>query len=399
MNVFEESLALHKHSRGKLEVASKVPFRSQEELSLVYTPGVAGPCEKIAENQDNVYEFTAKGNMVAVISDGSAVLGLGNIGPEAAIPVMEGKALLFKGLANIDAIPLCLATQDTDELVKTIEHLAPSFGAINLEDIAAPRCFEVEARLKERIDIPVFHDDQHGTAICVLAGLINAHKVVDKNLQDSKIVINGAGAAGIAIGKLLLAYGAQHVTMVDRNGMINRQDAASMLNDSHAEMAQLTNHACCSGSLAEALIGADVFIGVSRPGLVTKEMVATMQPNSIVFAMANPTPEIFPDEAKAGGAAVVGTGRPDFPNMINNVLAFPGVLKGALAVRAADINQEMNLAAAVALADSVPAALLSAESIFPHPMDEAIPPVVAAAVALAARRSGVARLPLNERVS
>jgi malate dehydrogenase (oxaloacetate-decarboxylating) len=391
MDVFEMSLALHKQARGKLAVASKVPFVDQNDLRLIYTPGVAEPCRRIAENESDVYRYTAKGNMIAVISDGSAVLGLGNIGPKAAIPVMEGKALLFKALANIDAIPICLDTQDPDELVKTVKYLAPCFGGINLEDIAAPRCFEVEARLKQELDIPVFHDDQHGTAICVLAGLINAHKVIDKDMTDSRIIVNGAGAAGIAIAKLLLAYGAGTVTMVDREGVINREQASTMLNSGHVEIARLTNPEGKTGSLADALRGADVFIGVSRPGLVSKEMVATMNKGAIVFAMANPTPEIFPDEAKAGGAAIVGTGRPDFPNMINNISAFPGIMKGALAVQASDINQTMYLAAAVALANSIPTGELSPEWIFPEPLDPRVPCIVAKAVMEAAKLSGVAR--------
>lgn len=388
MEVYERSLALHKQMRGKLAVMSKITVKDQNDLSLVYSPGVAEPCRRIAENPEEVYDYTAKGNMVAIISDGTAVLGLGDIGPKAAIPVMEGKALLFKNLANIDAIPLCLATKDTEEIIKTVKYLAPSFGAINLEDISAPRCFEIETRLKKELDIPVFHDDQHGTAICVLAGLINAHKVVNKDLTESYTVINGAGAAGIAIAKLLSAYGVKHIVMVDREGIINRLNPETILNEGHKVIAEQTNPTGKMGSLADALIKADVFIGVSRPGLVTKEMVATMNSNAIVFAMANPTPEIFPDEAKAGGAAIIGTGRSDFPNMINNVLAFPGIIKGALAVRATDINETMCLAASIALANSVPASELDQNRIFPDPLNAKVPCIVAKAVAEAARQSG-----------
>ncbi|VBB07652.1 malic oxidoreductase [Lucifera butyrica] len=391
MNVYEKSLALHEQAKGKLAVIGKVPFAGQDDLSLVYSPGVAEPCRRIAANPDNAYRYTAKGNLIAVVSDGSAVLGLGNIGPKAAIPVMEGKALLFKSLAGIDAIPLCLDTQSTEELIKTIKYLSPCFGGINLEDIAAPRCFEIETRLKKELDIPVFHDDQHGTAVCVLAGLINAHKVVGKNLTESNIVINGAGAAGIAIARLLAAFGAKKILMVDKKGIVNRQNPATILHDGHAAAAEFTNPEERDGTLAEAMTGADVFVGVSAPGILTRDMVRTMNEKAIVFALANPTPEIFPDEALAGGAAVVGTGRSDFPNMINNVLAFPGIMKGAMSVRAADINERMCMAAAMALAGCVPAIQLDANHIFPAPLDTNVPAAVAAAVAVAAKDSGLAR--------
>ena len=392
MDIYEKSLLLHKQLRGKLAVVSKMTVADKNDLALAYSPGVAEPCRRIAANEQEVYDYTSKGNFVAVVSDGSAVLGLGNIGPKAAIPVMEGKAVLFKILANVDAIPICLATQDTEEIIKTVKYIAPTFGAINLEDIAAPRCFEIESRLKAELDIPVFHDDQHGTAICVLAGLINAHKVVEKDLTESEIVINGAGAAGIAIAKLLLAYGSKHITMVDQKGIINQNQPNTLLNQGHVEIAKVTNATGKSGNLAAALNKADVFVGVSRPGLVTAEMVATMNKNSIVFAMANPEPEIYPDEARKGGAAIVGTGRSDFPNMINNVVAFPGIIKGALAVRASDINQSMCLAAAVAIATSVAASELAADRVFPEPLNTKIADTVAKAVAEAARQSGVARI-------
>ncbi len=392
MNIYEKSLALHKQLKGKLAVVGKMTVADKNDLALAYSPGVAEPCRRIAACEQEVYDYTAKGNFVAVVSDGSAVLGLGNIGPKAAIPVMEGKALLFKILANVDAIPICLDTQDTEEIIKTVKFIAPTFGAINLEDIAAPRCFEIETRLKKELDIPVFHDDQHGTAICVLAGLINAHKVVEKDLTESEIVINGAGAAGIAIAKLLLDYGAKKITMVDKEGIINQDQTETMLNQDHQAIAKITNPTGKSGSLSTALINADVFVGVSKPGLVTKKMVAAMNPDAIVFAMANPEPEIFPAEAKAGGAAVIGTGRSDFPNMINNVVAFPGIIKGALSVRASDINQTMCLAAAAAIANSVSAAELTADCVFPEPLNTNVADMVAKAVAKAAQQSGVARI-------
>lgn len=392
MDVYERSLALHRQLRGKLTVTAKMAVADQTDLSLLYSPGVAEPCRRIAASEQEVYDYTGKGNMVAIVSDGSAVLGLGNIGPQAALPVMEGKALLFKSLANVDAIPLCLATQDTEEIIKTVRYLAPAFGAVNLEDIAAPRCFEIEARLKSELDIPVFHDDQHGTAVVVLAGLINSHKVVGKDLTESKIVINGAGAAGVAIAKLLLSYGAKNIVMVDREGIINRDQPPTMLNQGHCAIARLTNSAGLSGNLAQALTGADVFVGVSRPRLVSAAMVRAMNDRPIIFAMANPEPEILPDEARAGGAAVVGTGRADFPNMINNVAAFPGIIKGALSVRASDINESMCLAAAIAIANCVCAGDLNSERVFPEPLNTKISCVVARAVAGAARESGVARV-------
>lgn len=391
MNVYAKSLALHKQMKGKIAITAKLGYLTQEDLSLVYSPGVAEPCRIIAADQQEVYNYTGKGNTIAVISDGSAVLGLGNIGPKAAIPVMEGKALLFKNLAGIDAIPICLDTQDTKEIIQTVKYLAPSFGAINLEDIASPRCFEIETQLKKLLDIPVFHDDQHGTAVCVLAGLLNAHKVVDKDLTESKIVINGAGAAGIAIAKLILAYGAKHVLMVDKEGILNHKEPKTLLNQAHIEISQLTNPYGTSGALSEALIGADVFIGVSRPHLVTKDMVSAMNHDAIIFALANPEPEIYPQEAFEGGAAVVGTGRADFPNMINNILAFPGIIKGALSVQASDINQVMCLAAAVAIANCVGAHELNANYVFPNPLNPKISCIVAKAVAAAAIQSGVAR--------
>lgn len=390
VDVYAKSLVLHKQMRGKIAIASKMTVTNQEDLSLLYSPGVAEPCMRIASDPQSVYDYTSKGNMVAIISDGSAVLGLGNIGPKAAIPVMEGKALLLKNLAGVDAFPICLDTQNTEEIIRTVKFLSPSFGAINLEDIASPRCFEIEAALKRELDIPVFHDDQHGTAVCVLAGLINAHKVVKKDLSESNIVINGAGAAGIAIAKLLLAYGSKHIMMVDREGIINSHQSSTLLNTSHKEIAEVTNLSHTSGGLTEALVNADVLVGVSRPHLVTKKMVSGMRSRAIVFAMANPEPEIFPAEAKAAGAAVVGTGRADFSNMINNILAFPGIFKGALSVRASDINQPMYLAAAIAIANSVPANELTADYIFPNPLNPKIPCIVAKAVAEAAIQSGVA---------
>lgn len=392
MDFNEKALQMHEEKRGKIEVISKVPVKTREDLSTAYTPGVAEPCRRIHENEDDVYKYTAKGSLVAVVSDGSAVLGLGNIGPHAALPVMEGKAILFKSFAGIDAFPICLATQDVEEIIKTVKYLAPSFGGINLEDIGAPRCFEIENRLKEELDIPVFHDDQHGTAICVLAGLINAHKVVKKDLQDSTVVINGAGAAGTAICKILLSYGVKKLYMSDKNGIINRTKPETMLNWSHEKLGELTNHELKEGNLAQALVGADVFIGVSRPGLVTKEMVSTMNKDAILFAMANPTPEIFPDEAKAGGAAIVGTGRSDYPNQVNNVLVFPGVFKGALKVRATEINDAMKLTAAEALAGFIKDEELSDTNILPPALDPEVADIVTEAVAQTAKKTGIARI-------
>ncbi|NMA02051.1 MAG: NADP-dependent malic enzyme [Clostridia bacterium] len=392
MNVNERSLKLHEENKGKISVVSKVPVKNADDLTVAYTPGVAEPCRKIDANKDDVYKYTAKGNLVAVVSDGSAVLGLGNIGPEAAMPVMEGKSILFKSFADVDAFPICLDTQDTEEIIKTVKYLAPTFGGINLEDISAPRCFEIEERLKQELDIPVFHDDQHGTAVCVLAALYNAVKVVDKKLEDLKIVVNGGGAAGIAISKILLAAGVTKLYIVDKNGLLNPDDPETMLNWAHEEMAKVTNPDKQSGTLADALKGADAFIGVSRPGLVTKEMVSTMNKDAIVFAMANPTPEILPDEALAGGARIVGTGRSDFPNQVNNVIAFPGIFRGALDVRAKVINEEMKLAAARAIADNVPAEELSEKKIIPPSFDPTVAKAVADAVAKAARETGVNRV-------
>lgn len=385
MDFYQKSVLIHEKHQGKIETKNKITVNSLEDLSVLYTPGVAEPCNLIAQNENDAWKYTLKGNTLAVISDGSAVLGLGNIGPKAAIPVMEGKAMLFKALADVNAVPICLVTQETEDIINTIKNISPCFGGINLEDIAAPRCFEIEARLKEELDIPVFHDDQHGTAVCVLAGLINAHKIVNKDLKQSKVVINGAGAAGTAITKLLLSYGTENIIVVDKNGIINKNNSQTLVHTHHQELAQVTNKENKNGNLAAALINSDVFIGVSRPNLVTKEMVSSMNKNSIIFAMANPTPEIFPEEAKAGGAAVIGTGRADFPNMVNNIMAFPGIMKGALEAKATDINQAMCLSAAEALANCVPESQLHAENIFPHPLDKEVPKKVAKAVAKAAQ--------------
>lgn len=392
MDINTQSLLLHEKYRGKLEIVSKVSLSTRQDLSLAYTPGVAEPCRKIAENENDVYQYTSKGNMVAVVTDGSAVLGLGNIGPQAALPVMEGKAILFKNFAQVDAFPICLDTQDTEEIIRTVKLLAPSFGGINLEDISAPRCFEIEERLKNELDIPVFHDDQHGTAVCVLAGLINAHKVVSKQIEKSKMVISGAGAAGTAIARILLAYGVEEIIMVNRKGIINRNLPDTLSNPTQQEIANLTNPNLLTGSLKDALIGADVFIGVSQPGLVSKEMVATMNEKAVIFAMSNPIPEIFPEEAQAGGAAVIGTGRSDYPNQVNNVLVFPGVFKGALKVRASEINETMKLAAAVALANMVSEEKLDKENVLPLPLDPRVADIVAQAVSKAAQETGVARI-------
>lgn len=386
----EESLKLHKELKGKIEVCSKVEVNSPHDLSLAYTPGVAEPCLAIAKNPDSVYEYTSKGNLVAVVSDGTAVLGLGDIGPMAAMPVMEGKAVLFKKFANIDAFPICLGTKDVDELVMIIKALEPTFGGINLEDIAAPRCFEIEARLKKEMNIPVFHDDQHGTAIVVLAGLLNALRVVKKDINEIKLVLNGVGSAGTAITKLLLQTGLKNVVMVDRLGILCPGE--TWMNPAQAAMAEITNLNKMRGKLEDAMKGADVFIGVSAPGVVSKEMIASMNSNSIVFAMANPTPEIYPEDAIAAGAAVVGSGRSDYPNQVNNVLAFPGIFRGALDVRAKDITEEMKLAAAYAIAGLVSDEELSAINIVPKAFDPKVAPAVAAAVAKAAIASGVARI-------
>ncbi|MBR3368131.1 MAG: NAD-dependent malic enzyme [Lachnospiraceae bacterium] len=390
MNYAEESLRLHGEWKGKIEVISRVPVNNKEDLSLAYTPGVAQPCLEIQKDVNRSYDLTRRHNMCAVITDGSAVLGLGDIGPEAGMPVMEGKCVLFKAFGDVDAFPLCVKTKDVDEFVNTVALISGSFGGINLEDIAAPRCFEIERKLKERTDIPIFHDDQHGTAVITLAGLTNALKVVGKKKEDVRIVTSGAGAAAIAIVKLLLSAGFKHVTMCDRKGAIYL--GREGLNWIKEEMALVTNLERKAGSLADMLVGADVFIGVSAPGTVTTEMVRTMNRDAIVFACANPTPEIFPEDAKAGGTAVISTGRSDFPNQINNVLAFPGIFRGAFDVRAKDINEAMKMAAAKALADLIPDEELSADYIIPYAFDPKVGPAVAKAVAQAAIDSGVARI-------
>ena len=390
MDYAKESLKLHEQWKGKIEVIATVPVESKEDLSLAYTPGVAQPCLEIQKDVSKSYELTRRHNLCAVITDGSAVLGLGDIGPEAGMPVMEGKCVLFKAFGDVDAFPLCVKTQDVDEFVNTVYNISGSFGGVNLEDISAPRCFEIERKLKEVCDIPIFHDDQHGTAIITLAGLLNALKVVGKSREDVKIVTSGAGAAAISITKLLLSAGFRNITMCDRKGAI--YTGREGLNWIKEEMAQVTNLDHKSGTLADMLVGADVFIGVSAPGTVTTEMVKTMAKDAIVFACANPTPEIFPDEARAGGAAVIATGRSDFPNQINNVLAFPGVFRGTFDVRASDINEEMKMAAADALAGLISDEELSADYIIPKAFDKRVGPAVAKAVAEAARRSGVARI-------
>ena len=390
MDYAKESLRLHYEWKGKLEVTPRASVDSKEALSLAYTPGVAQPCLEIQKDVSKSYELTRRWNTVAVVTDGSAVLGLGDIGPEAGMPVMEGKCVLFKAFGGVDAIPLCVRSHDVDEIVNTVALLAGSFGGVNLEDIAAPRCFEIERKLKERCDIPIFHDDQHGTAVITLAGLTNALKVVGKKLEDVKIVLNGAGAAAIAITKLLLSAGAKDVTLCDRKGAIYAGRAEGM-NPVKEEIAQVTNPAKRAGSLADVLAGADVFIGVSAPGAVTTDMVKTMSKDAVIFACANPTPEIFPDDAKAGGAAVVATGRSDYPNQINNVLAFPGIFRGALDARASDINDAMKIAAAHALADLV-GDDLSADYIIPAAFDPRVKDAVASAVKQAAYDSGVARI-------
>ncbi len=390
MDINKIALKKHEEWKGKIEVVSRVSVTNAEELSIAYTPGVAEPCRVIRDDIDKSYELTRRSNIVAVITDGSAILGLGNIGPEAGMPVMEGKCVLFKEFADVDAFPLCIKTQDTDELVQTIYNISSSFGGINLEDISAPRCFEVERRLKEMCDIPVFHDDQHGTAIVVAAAILNALKVAGKKIDSVKVVINGAGSAGIAIGKHLMKLGVKNLIMVDRFGIIC--DGMDGLNSAHAEIAKVSNPDRITGSLADAMNGADVFIGVSAPGVVSEDMIKSMADKSIVFPMANPVPEIMPDKALAAGAFIVGTGRSDFANQINNVLAFPGIFRGALDVRASDINDEMQMAASYAIANLVGEDELSRDYIIPKAFDRRVGKAVAAAVADAARKSGVARL-------
>ena len=378
MSIDEKAIFLHKQWNGKIETCAKAPVKSREDLSIAYTPGVAAPCRIIAEDKDAAYTYTLKANTVAVVSDGSAVLGLGNIGPEAAMPVMEGKCVLFKEFGGVNAFPICLSTQDTDEIIAAVKAIAPTFGGINLEDISAPRCFEIEERLKKELQIPVFHDDQHGTAIVVLAGIINGLKVVGKEKEDCRVVVNGAGSAGIAITKLLLRYGFKHVTMCDREGIIGKDYPG--LNWMQKQMTEVTNLENRSGSLADALVGADIFVGVSAPNIVSAEMVSSMNRDAIIFAMANPTPEIMPDVAKAAGAKVVGTGRSDFPNQVNNVVAFPGIFKGALEGRATQITEEMKLAAANALANLVDSDQLSEDFILPEAFDPRVAQVVSQAV-------------------
>ena len=390
MDYAKESLKKHAEWGGKIEVIATVPCKTKEDLSLAYTPGVAQPCLEIQKDVSKSYELTRRHNLCAVITDGTAVLGLGDIGPEAGMPVMEGKCALFKSFGDVDAIPLCVKSKDVDEFVNAVALISGSFGGINLEDISAPRCFEIERKLKEKCDIPIFHDDQHGTAVITLAGLVNALKVVGKKKEDVKIVTSGAGAAAIAIVKLLLSAGFKNVVMTDRSGAIYAgRDGLNWIKE---EMAQITNKACEKGSLADVIVGADVFIGVSAPGTLTTEMVKTMNKDAIVFACANPTPEIYPDEAKAGGARVISTGRSDFPNQINNVLAFPGIFRGAFDVRASDINEEMKVAAAEALANLISDDELNEDYIIPAAFDERVGPAVAKAVAEAARKTGVARI-------
>ena len=388
--VYEKSLELHAAHHGKVGVVSKVRVENRDDLSQAYSPGVAEPCRQIAANPSEVYKYTAKGNLVAVVSDGTAVLGLGDIGPLAAMPVMEGKSILFKEFANVDAFPICLDTKDTEEIIETVKRIAPCFGGINLEDISAPRCFEIERRLKEELDIPVFHDDQHGTAIVVCAGLINALKLVGKKWEDARIVINGAGSAGISICKLILQFGAGDVVLVDRQGALCPGE--EWMNPAQKAMAEITNKNKQRGPLAEIIKDKDIFIGVSAPNLVTAEMVGTMAKDAIVFAMANPIPEVMPDVAKAGGARVVATGRSDFPNQVNNVLVFPGIFRGALDVKARDITEEMKLAASRAIASLVTDEELNEEYIIPSPFDKRVCPAVAKEVGRVAREQGIARI-------
>ena len=393
MNYNEMALRMHEENKGKVSIVSKVSVKSRDDLSVAYTPGVAEPCRKIRDNKEEVYRYTAKGNLVAVVSDGTAVLGLGDIGPEAAMPVMEGKSILFKEFAGIDAFPICLDTKDPDEIVETVKRLAPTFGGINLEDISAPRCFEIERRLKEELDIPVFHDDQHGTAIVVSAGLTNALRLVNKEFSEAKVVINGAGSAGISICKLLLELGIGDVVLVDRKGILAVGE--EWMNPAQKEKAEKTNKEQIHGDLKTAMKGRDVFVGVSAPNIVTAEMVSTMADDAIVFAMANPTPEIMPDEAKKGGARVVATGRSDFPNQINNVLVFPGIFRGALDARATDITEDMKIAAVKAIADIIKPEELREDYIIPGAFDERVAKYVAEEVAKTAIETGVSKLHKN----
>lgn len=391
MNYSEEALKIHSEKKGKIEVISKVKVENKDDLSVAYTPGVAEPCLKINENKDDVYKYTSKGNMVAVVSDGSAVLGLGNIGAEASIPVMEGKAILFKEFANVDAFPICVSSQSVEEIVKTVKMIEPVFGGINLEDISAPRCFEIEDILKEELDIPVFHDDQHGTAIIVTAGIINAVKLIEgKEMQDLEIVINGAGSAGIAICKMLLNMNVKNIVLCDKNGII--QEDSEELNWAQRKMLKYINKKSEKGKLSDAIKGKDVFIGVSRPNMLNEEMIKTMNDKAIVFALANPTPEIMPDQAKKVGVFIIGTGRSDFPNQVNNVLAFPGVFKGALECRASQINEEMKVAAAKAIAEFIPREKLNTENILPKAFDIGVAEAVAEAVKKAAIETDVNRI-------
>ena len=390
----EEALKMHKENQGKLTVQSKVPLRDAKDLSLAYSPGVAEPCIDIFEDESKVYDYTIKGNLVAVVSNGTAVLGLGNIGPKAAMPVMEGKALLFKSFADVDAFPLCLDTTDSDKIVETVKLLEPTFGGVNLEDIAAPQCFEIEDRLRKICNIPVFHDDQHGTAIVTAAGLLNALKLANKNIEEIRVVANGAGSAGVAIVKLLLSMGVKDVILCDTKGIIY-EGRPNGMNSFKEEMARITNKEQKQGSLADALVGADVFVGVSAPGVLTKEMIRSMNADSIIFAMANPVPEIMPKEAIEAGALVVGTGRSDFPNQVNNVLAFPGIFRGALDVQAKEINEEMKLAAVQAIAGLIADEELHSDYVIPDPFDRRVAAHVAAAVATAAMETGVAQKLIN----
>ncbi|BFJ02300.1 NAD-dependent malic enzyme [Priestia sp. Y58] len=391
MSLREEALHMHRINKGKLESKSKIPVRNAEDLSLAYSPGVAEPCKEIYDDVNNVYEYTMKGNMVAVVSDGTAVLGLGNIGPEAALPVMEGKAVLFKSFAGVDAFPICLNTTDVDKIIETVKLLEPTFGGVNLEDIAAPNCFEIEERLKKETNIPIFHDDQHGTAIVTVAGLLNALKLTGRKMSQIKVVANGAGAAGIAIIKLLYSYGVRDIIMCDSKGTIydKRPHGMNRIKD---EVAAYTNRSKVEGTLADALEEADVFIGVSVEGALTPEMIGKMNPDPIIFAMANPVPEIMPEEAKKAGAKVIGTGRSDFPNQVNNVLAFPGIFRGALDVRATHINEKMKMAAVEAIANLITEEDLNTDYVIPGPFDARVAPAVAAAVAKAAMETGVARI-------